>query len=182
MSCQRHIFRLEVGRKVLAASRAALSGYPMSHLQGFLCRTFSLNVLSIPQGEAQSVKWAHFNGNSSAGTEKLKEALAALGLKTGGTPQQRVERLWLTRDTPLTQLERKHFAKASAPAKTPEEAQKQRQAALEAALLEAKVPSSQQTLSSGSCLAQYLYMKIQCSGCSAFRETLWICLMHMCCH
>ena len=74
-----------------------------------------------------------------AGSEKLKEALAALGLKTGGTPQQRADRLWLTRDTPLTQLERKHFAKASAPAKTPEEAQKQRQAAKQAALLEAKV-------------------------------------------
>lgn len=74
-----------------------------------------------------------------AGADKLKEALAALGLKTGGTPTQRAERLWLTRDTPLSSIERKHFAKASAPAKTPEEAQKQQQAAREAALLEAKV-------------------------------------------
>ena len=78
-------------------------------------------------------------GYVAAGTEKLKEALAALGLKTGGTPQQRAERLWLTRSTPLEQLDRKHFAKTSATAKTPEEAQKQRALASEAALLETKV-------------------------------------------
>ncbi|OVA11319.1 zinc finger protein [Macleaya cordata] len=47
------------------------------------------------------------------GPEKLKEALAALGLKTGGTVQQRAERLFLTKHTPLEQLDRKHFAKGS---------------------------------------------------------------------
>ncbi|XP_054798024.1 splicing factor SF3a60 homolog [Prosopis cineraria] len=45
------------------------------------------------------------------GPEKLKEALAALGLKTGGTVQQRAERLFLTKHTPLEMLDRKHFAK-----------------------------------------------------------------------
>ncbi|XP_052199758.1 splicing factor SF3a60 homolog [Diospyros lotus] len=45
------------------------------------------------------------------GPERLKEALAALGLKTGGTVQQRAERLFLTKHTPLEQLDRKHFAK-----------------------------------------------------------------------
>ncbi|KNA09357.1 hypothetical protein SOVF_154360 [Spinacia oleracea] len=45
------------------------------------------------------------------GPEKLKEALAALGLKTGGTVQQRAERLFLTKNTPLEKLDRKHFAK-----------------------------------------------------------------------
>ncbi|GAB2265087.1 hypothetical protein Dimus_000154 [Dionaea muscipula] len=45
------------------------------------------------------------------GPEKLKEALAALGLKVGGTLQQRAERLFLTKDTPLDKLDRKHFAK-----------------------------------------------------------------------
>ncbi|XP_059629057.1 splicing factor SF3a60 homolog [Cornus florida] len=45
------------------------------------------------------------------GPEKLKEALAVLGLKTGGTVQQRAERLFLTKHTPLEQLDRKHFAK-----------------------------------------------------------------------
>ncbi|KAF3432834.1 hypothetical protein FNV43_RR23936 [Rhamnella rubrinervis] len=45
--------------------------------------------------------------------EKLKEALAALGLKTGGTIQQRAGRLFLTKDTPLEKLDKKHFAKGS---------------------------------------------------------------------
>ncbi|KAI4317194.1 hypothetical protein L6164_025085 [Bauhinia variegata] len=45
------------------------------------------------------------------GPEKLKEALAALGLKTGGTVQQRAERLFLTKHTPLEMLDKKHFAK-----------------------------------------------------------------------
>jgi hypothetical protein len=74
-----------------------------------------------------------------AGTDKLKEALAALGLKTGGTPQQRVERLWLTKHTPLDKLERKHFSKSSATAKTPAEAAKIRANAKSIALLESKV-------------------------------------------
>ncbi|KAJ4705844.1 splicing factor 3A subunit 3-like [Melia azedarach] len=47
------------------------------------------------------------------GPEKLKEALAALGLKSGGTVQQRAERLFLTKHTPLEKLDRKHFAKGS---------------------------------------------------------------------
>ncbi|KAM7504862.1 hypothetical protein LguiB_003766 [Lonicera macranthoides] len=47
------------------------------------------------------------------GPEKLKEALAALGLKTGGTVQQRAERLFLTKNTPLDKLDKKHFAKGS---------------------------------------------------------------------
>ncbi|XP_044467412.1 splicing factor SF3a60 homolog isoform X2 [Mangifera indica] len=45
------------------------------------------------------------------GPEKLKEALAALGLKSGGTLQQRAERLFLTKHTPLEKLDKKHFAK-----------------------------------------------------------------------
>ncbi|PSS33008.1 Splicing factor SF3a60 like [Actinidia chinensis var. chinensis] len=47
------------------------------------------------------------------GPERLKEALAALGLKTGGTVQQRAERLFLTKHTPLERLDRKHFVKGS---------------------------------------------------------------------
>ncbi|KAL5216091.1 hypothetical protein ABZP36_007492, partial [Zizania latifolia] len=47
------------------------------------------------------------------GPEKLKEALAARGLKSGGTVQQRAERLFLLKHTPLVQLDRKHFAKGS---------------------------------------------------------------------
>ncbi|WOH06674.1 hypothetical protein DCAR_0626102 [Daucus carota subsp. sativus] len=47
------------------------------------------------------------------GPERLKEALAALGLKTGGTIRQRAERLFLTKDTPLEKLDKKHFVKGS---------------------------------------------------------------------
>ncbi|XP_020527853.1 splicing factor SF3a60 homolog isoform X2 [Amborella trichopoda] len=49
----------------------------------------------------------------SLGPKKLKEALAALSLKSGGTVQQRAERLFLTKHTPLEKLDRKHFAKGS---------------------------------------------------------------------
>lgn len=76
-----------------------------------------------------------------AGPDAIKEALAKLSLKTGGTLQQRAERLFLTRDTPLAELDRKHFVKGAAPASLllPEESARQRAIALEAALLEAKV-------------------------------------------
>lgn len=75
------------------------------------------------------------------GPETLKEALAALGLKTGGTVKQRAERLFLTKCTPLEKLDRKHFAKGSrkaeqnggATAVQPSEDEK------EIALMEAKV-------------------------------------------
>ncbi|GAB4858456.1 hypothetical protein Ancab_009930 [Ancistrocladus abbreviatus] len=45
------------------------------------------------------------------GPEQLKEALAALGLKTGRTVRQRAERIFLTKNTPLEKLDKKHFAK-----------------------------------------------------------------------
>ncbi|KAL5715761.1 hypothetical protein ACHQM5_017537 [Ranunculus cassubicifolius] len=47
------------------------------------------------------------------GPEKLKEALASLGLKTGGTLKQRAERFFLTKHTPLEQLDKKHFTKGT---------------------------------------------------------------------
>ncbi len=74
------------------------------------------------------------------GGDRLKEALAALGLKTGGTLRQRAERLWLTRGAPLEALDKRHFAKGAAPAalRTPEEVARQAAAAKQAALLEAK--------------------------------------------
>lgn len=45
------------------------------------------------------------------GPEAIKAALAERGLKMGGTPEQRAERLFLLKDTPLEKLDRKHFAK-----------------------------------------------------------------------
>ncbi|KAM7268350.1 hypothetical protein ACFE04_010516 [Oxalis oulophora] len=54
-------------------------------------------------GEAIQGISAEYSGVSSA--------LGALGLKTGGTLQQRAERLFLTKNTPLEKLDKKHFAK-----------------------------------------------------------------------
>ncbi len=78
---------------------------------------------------------------AAAGPERLKEALTALGLKSGGTLRQRAERLFLTRGTPLEKLDRKHFAKGAAPAavRSAEENARISAAAQAAALLEAKV-------------------------------------------
>ena len=67
--------------------------------------------------------------------------LQAKGLKSGGTLAQRAQRLFLTKDTPLHKLDRKHFAPGAAPAAALEPA---RAAALlraseEAAFAETKV-------------------------------------------
>lgn len=47
----------------------------------------------------------------SLGADRLKEALQAMGLKSGGTVKERAQRLYLTKTTPLEQLDKKHFAK-----------------------------------------------------------------------
>ncbi len=41
---------------------------------------------------------------SSSGADRLKEALQGLGLKSGGTLRERAERLYLTKTLPLTQV------------------------------------------------------------------------------
>ncbi|PIN20512.1 Splicing factor 3a, subunit 3 [Handroanthus impetiginosus] len=74
------------------------------------------------------------------GPEKLKEALAALGLKSGGTIQQRAERLFLTKHTPLEKLDRKHFAKGSrGPEQNGSAVTQPSEDAKEIALMEAKM-------------------------------------------
>ncbi|KAJ0235244.1 Splicing factor SF3a60 [Hirschfeldia incana] len=76
------------------------------------------------------------------GPEKLKEALGALGLKVGGTLQQRAERLFLTKHTPLEMLDKKHFAKPVLKGKQNGEAKATTQvsdSAKQIALTEAKV-------------------------------------------
>ncbi|CAM6127542.1 unnamed protein product [Calypogeia fissa] len=57
------------------------------------------------------------------GPERLKDALSSLGLKAGGTLQQRAERLFLTKTTPLEELDRKHFAKGFQPVQRQSEAE-----------------------------------------------------------
>lgn len=78
---------------------------------------------------------------SCAGPDRLKEALQSVGLKSGGTLRQRAERLWLTKDMPLEQLDKKLFVKgaANAVALTPAAAARNLAAAKQAAMLESKV-------------------------------------------
>ncbi|BBN09520.1 splicing factor 3A subunit 3 [Marchantia polymorpha subsp. ruderalis] len=75
------------------------------------------------------------------GPERLKDALASLGLKSGGTARQRAERLFLTKSTPLDELDRKHFAKGYQPAqkKTEQEIAQQMQISREVALAESQM-------------------------------------------
>ena len=55
----------------------------------------------------------------AAGAEKLRDALAAMGLKAGGTAQQRAERLMQTKGLPLPTLPKKLFARGAAPSVSP---------------------------------------------------------------
>ncbi|CAI5491736.1 unnamed protein product, partial [Closterium sp. Naga37s-1] len=48
---------------------------------------------------------------------KVKEALGALGLKTGGTPRERAERLLMAKTTRFEAIDPKHLAKSFAPPK-----------------------------------------------------------------
>ena len=88
----------------------------------------------------------------------------------GGTLRQRAERLFLTRDTPLAELDRRHFVKGAAPAAllSPEERARQHAAALEAALLEAKVNAACPGQSPQSSL---LYMDISLV-CNSHRQLI----------
>uniref|UniRef100_A0A061SF95 Splicing factor 3A subunit 3 n=2 Tax=Tetraselmis sp. GSL018 TaxID=582737 RepID=A0A061SF95_9CHLO len=78
---------------------------------------------------------------ATLGPDRLKDALQSLGLKAGGTLEQRAERLMMTKGKPLESLDRKLFAKGSAPAAAlPEqEREKQRAAARQSARLEGRV-------------------------------------------
>ncbi|KAL3689105.1 hypothetical protein R1sor_015414 [Riccia sorocarpa] len=75
------------------------------------------------------------------GPDRLKEALSRLGLKSGGTLQQRAERLFLTKSTPVEELDRKHFAKGHQPTKrkSEEEISQQVQTSREVALGECQM-------------------------------------------
>eukprot|EP00243_Klebsormidium_subtile_P004114 TRINITY_DN17896_c0_g1_i1.p2 TRINITY_DN17896_c0_g1~~TRINITY_DN17896_c0_g1_i1.p2 ORF type:complete len:517 (+),score=201.30 TRINITY_DN17896_c0_g1_i1:191-1741(+) len=78
------------------------------------------------------------------GTERIKETLEHYGLKVGGTPEQRAARLLLLKDTPLEELDAKHFAKGRRPPKKGAQANGEgdagrSKAAYETALQEAQV-------------------------------------------
>ena len=61
----------------------------------------------INVGEFESMEQLH----EAHTPDHLKHELARLGLKCGGTSEQRASRLFLLKNTPLENLARKHFAK-----------------------------------------------------------------------
>ncbi|CAG9462501.1 unnamed protein product [Pedinophyceae sp. YPF-701] len=72
------------------------------------------------------------------GPDALKDALQALGLKCGGTPQQRAERLFSVKGRRIDEIDRKLFAKGAGPGPA-SQTEKARKAAYAVALLERKV-------------------------------------------
>mmetsp|Transcript_32269 Transcript_32269/g.79679 ORF Transcript_32269/g.79679 Transcript_32269/m.79679 type:complete len:502 (-) Transcript_32269:373-1878(-) len=73
------------------------------------------------------------------GPESIKDALGKMGLKQGGTDEQRRDRLWSTRGKALDEVDKKHFAKGAAPAKEAGEAERREEAAKGVARLEGLV-------------------------------------------
>mmetsp|Transcript_12726 Transcript_12726/g.30935 ORF Transcript_12726/g.30935 Transcript_12726/m.30935 type:complete len:500 (-) Transcript_12726:510-2009(-) len=70
------------------------------------------------------------------GADAIKVALGKMGLKQGGTEEQRRDRLWAIRGKSLAEVDKKHFAKGAAPAAGPEEATKREESAKAVARLE----------------------------------------------
>jgi hypothetical protein len=64
---------------------------------------------------AGPLEWAHCKDAAallaSCGADAIKAELARMGLKCGGTPEQRAERLWLTKGKQLHELDPRLFAK-----------------------------------------------------------------------
>lgn len=72
-------------------------------------------------------------------TEQVKRCLSLMGLKAGGTPAQKAERLMATKGKPLDELDVKLFAKGRAPVRSDTERKRREKAAKPLALLEVKV-------------------------------------------
>jgi Replication stress response SDE2 C-terminal len=64
-------------------------------------------------GPVDLAAYASADGLQALGLERLKAELQSRGLKCGGSLAERAARLYLVKDTPLDQLDRKHFAKPS---------------------------------------------------------------------
>ncbi|XP_057316380.1 splicing regulator SDE2-like [Hydractinia symbiolongicarpus] len=68
------------------------------------------------QVEPEALDLSEYNSAAqleAVGLDRLKSALMFLGMKCGGTLQDRAKRLFLTKDTPLDQLDSSLFAKVS---------------------------------------------------------------------
>jgi len=69
--------------------------------------------LALPSPALDLLPFSSAAELEALGADALRDALSALGLKAGGSVEQRAARLWLTKGTPLTSLDAKHFAKGS---------------------------------------------------------------------
>lgn len=83
---------------------------------GASCGTLSMHLWLCMWVVAYCMELQPAQELQPAGADALKDALAKLGLKCGGTLRQRAERLILTKSTPLEKLDRKLFAKGVVPA------------------------------------------------------------------
>lgn len=95
---------------------------------GYVDATIDLDAYNSPEEVLQGVDM-----------ETIKTALQSLGMKTGGTPLQRAERLFRTKGVALESLDHKLFVKGAAPVANDEErAAKQMERAKELAHAEAR--------------------------------------------
>ena len=76
---------------------------------------------------------------SALGEDGVKATLAALGMKSGGTPAQRAERLWAAKGRRLAQLDVKLFVRGAAPVTDAAERARAEAAAKRVAALESRV-------------------------------------------
>ena len=95
---------------------------------GFVDSTIDLDSFSTPEALLEGVDM-----------DTLKTVLQSLGMKTGGTPLQRAQRLFSTKGVPLESLDRKLFVKGAAPVgHDSEQAERQMGKAKEVALAEVR--------------------------------------------
>jgi len=76
---------------------------------------------------------------ATLGADAIKDALGKMGLKQGGTDEQRRERLYSTRGKSLAEVDKKLFTKGAAPAKDSDEAARREAAAKDIARAEGLV-------------------------------------------
>lgn len=112
--------------------------WEQGHVAGWEDKGGSLDASALPALDLDAFE--SVEDLEIVGAERLKETLASLGLKCGGTPRERAQRLFQLKGKTLDQIDRKLFAKgAPTPAANPEEESKQQAAAKEVALMETKV-------------------------------------------
>lgn len=126
---------------------------------GKLLTSYSCTALAFVDMKLLTSRYQHPTG--CAGADALKDSLAKLGLKCGGTLRQRAERLMLTKTTPLDKLDRKLFAKGVIPAVSDE--------------CPVFVPGSKYCMHCAGCLFHLLTMRLKLMPMSLLLQPLLTC-------